>query len=128
MTHSGFKTAQKRRNLGKKENNNKDYRSKRNNASLSNCVLHYDYVLRTKHGIKLNGVEEKELFFHRDLMQYNLKGRSDEENIIIQQEVKNYMTKGIIGSYDKTHTDHSKLLTRNRNFERKRKMEEYSYF
>ena len=28
MTHSGFKTAQKRVNLGKKENNNKDYKSK----------------------------------------------------------------------------------------------------
>ena len=54
-------------------------------------------------------------------MQYNLKSRTDEENIIIQQEIKNYMTKGITCSLDKTHTDHSKTLTRNRKYDRKQK-------
>ena len=124
MTRSGFKTAQKRRNLEKKENNNKDYRSKYRNGSFSNCFLDYDYILRTKYGIKLTREEKKELFIRSDLMQYNLKGRTDEENIIIDQEVKNYMTTGITCSYDKTHTYHSKTLTRNRNFDRKQKMEE----
>jgi hypothetical protein len=61
MTRSGFKTAQKRRNLEKKENNNKDYRSKYTNGSFSNGVIGYNYILRTKYGIKLTKKEDDEL-------------------------------------------------------------------
>lgn len=53
-------------------------------------------------------------------MQYNLKSRTDEENTIIQQEIKNYFSKEP-GSCDKTHTDHSKTLTKNRKYDRKQK-------
>ena len=60
MTHSGLKTAQKCINLDKKENNNKDYRSKEKvhpKYSFSRQILPFNYVLRTKHNICLNGIE-----------------------------------------------------------------------
>jgi hypothetical protein len=42
MTRSGFKTAQKNRNLEKKENNNKDYRIKKQSL----LVFKWCYRLR----------------------------------------------------------------------------------
>ena len=57
MTHSGFKTAQKRVNLGKKENNNKDYKSKqkiKETCRFSSKIIPFDYILRTKYKICLN--------------------------------------------------------------------------
>ena len=59
MPHSGFKTAQKRVNLGKKENNNKDYKSKqkiKETYRFSSTVIPFDYILRTKYS--LNTINE----------------------------------------------------------------------
>ena len=63
MTRSGFKTAQKNRNLEKKENNNKDYRIKNKACWFSNGVIDYDYMLRTKYGINLTETEKTYLKF-----------------------------------------------------------------
>jgi hypothetical protein len=71
MPHSGFKTAQKKVNLKKKENNNKDYRSKEKvhpNYSFSNKIIPFNYILRTKYGIYLN---EKNINYMENI--YNSK-------------------------------------------------------
>jgi len=129
MTCSGFKTAQKNRNLKKKENNNKDYRSKMKAFSFSNGYISYDYILRTKYNIKLtkseidNYIKEEQV----NRGQYKFKNYNNEENIIIHEELKKYFTAPIICAYDKTHTPHSKSLTRNRNYDRKQKWDSLHY-
>lgn len=134
MTHSGFKTAQKIVNLSKKENNNKDYRSKEkihSHYTFSRNYIGLDYILRTKHRIYLN---EKNINFirynyavekHKNPHLFTFEEYTEEENKIIQQEIQNYYNKGIMQhmySCDKTHTPHSKILTKNRNKDRKLKL------
>jgi hypothetical protein len=133
MTHSGFKTAQKRCNLRKKENNNKDYRYKRSNKNpFNNNLLTYrfaskyiklNYILRTKYGILLNQKDITELekhYFESRGHQHTpiyFEHRTSEENKIIQDVANIYYNtneyKQLI-SVDNTHTEHSKINTKNR--------------
>lgn len=137
MTHSGFTTAQKKINLGKKENNNKDYRSKEKvhpKYSFSNMVIPFNYILRTKHKICLN---EKNINYIKDIYSSKFVGISPypinidfmehtgEENKIIQNEFNIYFNSPIstlMCSTDKTKSHHSKMLTKNRNKDRYKKM------
>jgi len=137
MTHSGFKTAQKIVNLGKKENNNKNYRIKDKvhpGYAFSSRVIPFNYILRTKHGICLN---EKNLKYinnnysgyrvnneNKNLILINFEEHTEEENKIIQEEINIYWNTGItqlICSTDKTKSHHSKDLTKNRNKDRQNK-------
>jgi hypothetical protein len=130
MTHSGFKTAQKIVNLGKKENNNKDYRCKQKiheKYSFSNSVISFDYVLRTKHGICINEKNKKYIqnsysnFINnknKNLILINFEEHTEEENTIIQEEINIYWNTGItqlLSSTDKTKSHYSKKLAKNRN-------------
>lgn len=139
MTHSGFKTAQKTVNLGKKENNNKDYRSKEKvhpKYSFSNRIIPFNYILRTKHNICLN---EKNINYIADFYNSKFVGRNfinelininfiehtEEENKIIQNEFNIYFNSpmsSLICSTDKTKSHHSKTLTKNRNKDRYEKI------
>jgi hypothetical protein len=138
MTHSGFKTAQKIVNLGKKENNNKNYRIKDKvhpRCSFSNKVISFDYILRTKHGICLN--EKNKNYIDNNYSSYrvnhsnknpisiNFEEHTEEENEIIQEEINIYWNIGItqlLCSTDKTKSNHSKILTKNRNKDRDQKI------
>lgn len=139
MTISGFKTAQKTRNLNKKENNNKDYRGEEKKYvtnKFSSGEISIDYILRTKYGICLNETNKKFMipFLYDRFQNKNpplicFKEHSDDENQIIQQEVTNYYNLGLsqrTASYDKTHSSHSKNLTKNRNMDRQRKWDNNS--
>lgn len=123
MTHSGFKTAQRILNLAKKENNNKDYRTKRKSNHFSSGPISFNYVLRTKHGICLNEKNINFLTYQYPFMKQKnphsiyFEEHSDEENKIIQEEINLYYNLGENewGSFDKTHSSHSKEITKNRN-------------
>jgi len=137
MTRSGFKTAQKKINLDKKENNNKDYRSKEKGHpkySFSRGRIPFNYLLRTKHNICLN---EKNLNYLEDIYcsKYNNVNPNpitidfieltEEENKIIQNEFNIYFNSPISSlmcSTDKTKSYHSKMLTKNRNKDIDQKM------
>ena len=122
MTRSGFKTAQRLRNLKKKENNNKDYRTKQEPCCFTDRTLDYDYLLRTKHGICLTSAEKRQLYYKYDCWRpeyIELDNRSKEENEIISEVMKEYSIHPIKCTPDKTHTYHSKMKTRNRNYDRK---------
>jgi hypothetical protein len=133
MTHSGFKTAQKKLNLIKKENNNKDYRAKQDifRYVFSSRSISFDYILRIKHGICLNEKNKNYLLYHYLWDQANnpslitFEEHTDDENKIIQEELQLYFT-GVSNytcSVDKTHSKHSKNLTKNKNNARKYKLE-----
>lgn len=132
----GFKTAQKYNNLAKKKNNNKDYKviEKEKGGGFSSNPIDWDYTLRTKYGIKLNQqnkdylhqyYREKYIYFRSNPSDnlINFKEHTDEENKIIQQEIENYDTNigQILYSVDKTHSPHSKQLTKNRKQDRQLK-------
>jgi len=137
MTRSGFKTAQKGVNLGKKENNNKDYRIKDKvhpGYTFSSMVIPFNYILRTKHGICLN--EKNINYIHnrysvcrvvhenKNPILINFEEHTEEENKIIQEEINIYWNTEItqlICSTDKTKSHHSKDLTKNRNKDRDQK-------
>ena len=136
MTHSGFKTAQKIVNLGKKENNNKDYRSKQKiheKYRFSNSVISFDYVLRTKHGICIN--EKNKNYIqnsysncinnkNKNPIIINFEEHTEEENEIIKEEINIYWNAGItqlLCSTDKTKSQHSKDLAKNRKKNRQQK-------
>ena len=106
MTRSGFKTAQRRINLTKKENNNKEYRDKMPGKvyAFSNG-LSFDYVLRTKHNICLPGEH------------------TDEENEIIREEADIFYRRRLyFESCDATHSIHSKKLSKDRANDRREKL------
>jgi len=134
MTHSGFKTAQKIVNLGKKENNNKNYRIKDKvhpRCSFSNSVIPFDYILRTKHRICLNEKNKNYIInnysrgnSNKNPISINFEEHTEEENEIIQEEINIYWNTGItqlLCSTDKTKSHHSKILTKNRNKDRQKK-------
>ena len=139
MTHSGFRTAQKRVNLGKKENNNKDYKSKqkiKETYRFSSTVIPFDYILRTKYGICLNEKNKNYIddnyssyrlnlnYENKNPILINFEEHNEEENEIIQKEINIYWNTGItqlLCSTDKTKSDHSKILTKNRNKDRQKK-------
>ena len=84
MTHSGFKTAQKRVNLGKKENNNKDYKSKqkiKETYRFSSTVIPFDYILRTKYGICLN--EKNKNYIDDNYSSYRVNQNYENNNPIL---------------------------------------------
>lgn len=132
MMSGGFKTAQKFNNLAKKKNNNKDYKvvEKQKGGGFSSSTIHWDYSLRTKYGIKLN---QQNINYLRDNYNYynpsdnviNFKEHTEEENKLIEQEMKNYTTNvgQLIYSIDKTHSPHSKKLTKSRKQDRQQKMD-----
>jgi len=129
MTHSGFKTAQKRVNSAKKENNNKDYRTKpKIGYGLSTSIINIDYILRTKHHIYLNEKNKNYLFDDYTLHQrqnrlIHFDEHSTAENAIIQQELHSYYNNTLgFSSRDKTHSTHSKIGTKNRNKGRSSKL------
>jgi hypothetical protein len=84
-------------------------------------------MLRTKYGINLTETEKTYLFYNYNKIKHLysnkciFENRTYDENMLIQQEMNNYFTKGTWGSCDKTHTDHSKSLTRNRKYDRNQK-------
>ena len=139
MTHSGFKTAQKRVNLGKKENNNKDYKNKRKvkeTCRFSSQVISFDYILRTKYGICLNEKNKNYIddnyssyrlnlnYENKNPILINFEEHNEEENEIIQKEINIYWNTGItqlVCSTDKTKSHHSKILAKNRNKDRQKK-------
>jgi hypothetical protein len=139
MTHSGFKTSQKRVNLEKKENNNKDYKCKQNikeTFRFSSKVIPIDYILRTKYGICLNEKNKNYIDNNYSSHRINLENKNpilidfeehnEEENEIIQNEINMYWNTGItrlMSSTDKTKSHHSKVLTKNRNKDREKKNE-----
>ena len=115
----------------KKENNNKDYRAKRDifEYVFSSGSIGFDYVLRTKHGICLNEKNKNYLLYHWDQSNnpslITFEEHTDDENKIIQEELQLYLT-GVTNytcSVDKTHSKHSKNLTKNKNNARKYKLE-----
>lgn len=128
----GFKTAQKFNNLAKKKNNNKDYKvvEKQKGGGFSSSTIDWDYLLRTKYGIKLN---QQNIDYLRDNYNYynpgdnviNFEEHTEEENKLIEQEMKNYTTNigQLIYSIDKTHSPHSKKLTKSRKQDRQQKMD-----
>jgi hypothetical protein len=134
MPHSGFKTAKKIINLSKKENNNKDYRTKEKihpKCSFSRNIISFNYILRTKYGICLNEANISYLnnYYMSSHTQIKLPylitfdEHTHEENKIIQQEINLYYNSKKtqkMCSRDKTHSDHSKTLTKNRNNARKK--------
>ena len=132
----GFKTAQKYNNLAKKRNSNKDYKviEKERGGGFSSSTIDWDYSLRTKYGIKLNQQNKDYLYkYYRDNYVYhysnpcnnliNFKEHTDEENKLIQQELNNYDSNigQLLYSVDKTHSPHSKRLTKNRKQDRRQK-------
>jgi len=137
MTRSGFKTAQKIVNFEKKENSNKDYKSKRKvkeTCRFSSNVIPFDYILRTKYGICLN--EKNKNYIDNNYSIYrinhenknpiliNFEEHTEKENEIIQKEINIYWNTGItqlLCSTDKTKSHHSKILTKNRNKDRQNK-------
>lgn len=138
MMGGGFKTAQKINNLVKKKNHNKDYKvvEKERGGGFSSNPIDWDYTLRTKYGIKLNQqnkdylhqyYREKYIYFRSNPSDnlINFKEHTDEENKIIQQEIQNYDTNTgqILYSVDKTHSPHSKKLTKSRKQDRRQKMD-----
>jgi len=134
---TGFKTAQKIVNLKKKENSNKDYKSKRKvkeTCRFSSNVIPFDYILRTKYGICLN--EKNKNYIDNNYSSYrinhenknpiliNFEEHTEKENEIIQKEINIYWNTGItqlLCSTDKTKSHHSKILTKNRNKDRQNK-------
>ena len=117
MTHSGFKTAQKNRNLQKKENNNKDYRDKQKRRySFANVTLDINYILRTKYGICLNEKNRNYLMwdieFDKNIAPIFFEEHTPEENSIINELMK--FPQPTV-SRDYTHTQHSKINTKTRN-------------
>ena len=137
----GFKTAQKYNNLYKKKNNNKDYKvtEKFRGGGFSSSVIHWDYTLRTKYGIKLSDSNRGHLFnYYREKYLchrlepnevVNFKEYTEEENKLIEQELINYNsnTGQLIYSIDKTHSPHSKKLTKNRKQDRLLKADNHTY-
>ena len=139
MTHSGFKTAQKIVNLGKKENNNKDYKNKRKvkeTCRFSSKIISFDYILRTKYRICLNEKNKNYIddnyssyrvnsnYENKNPILINFEEYNEEENEIIQKEINIYWNTGItqlVCSTDKTKSHHSKILTKNRNKDRQKK-------
>jgi len=137
MPHSGFKTAQKTINLGKKENNNKDYRSKEKvhpKYTFSKTIIPFDHILRTKYKICLN---EKNINCIEDIYRSKFNNvnqnpiiidfieHTEEENKIIQNEFNIYFNSPIsflVCSKDKTKLYNSKMLTKNRNKNRDQKI------
>lgn len=114
MPHSSFRSAQRNRNLEKKENNNKPDRTKPKCSTGFACPPPVTYNLRTKHGIYLNKIQhvraEEEMTFY--------PGYTEEENRIIHHEI---CAPNPCRSRDLTHTDHSKKLTKNRKDARQEK-------
>jgi hypothetical protein len=124
MTRSGIQTAFNRLRGLKKENNNKDYRTKPDASmySFSSGPLNFDYILRTKYGIKLN--QKNKNFLRWDyrppfITPLALEGLTPEENAIIEQEIrKPSINTNIYESRDHTHIKHSKENTRMRKHDR----------
>ena len=129
MTRSGFKTAQKCRNLQKKENNNKDYRDKQKRRySFANVTLDINYILRTKYGICLNEKNRNYLMwdieFDKNIAPIFFEEHTPEENSIINELMK--FPQPTV-SRDHTHTQHSKINTKTRNHARKQKCDNIEY-
>lgn len=137
MTHSGFTTAQKKINLKKKENNNKDYRSKEKvhpQCSFSNKIIPFNYILRTKHNICLNeeNINYIDYIYSSNFVNINPNSKNInfeehtwKENKIIQNEFNIYFNSPIstlMCSTDKTKSHHAKMLTKNRNKDRYEKI------
>ena len=114
MTHYSFKTAQKKLNLEKKKNCNKDYRSIHKSAMwrrFSSRPLHFSYILQTEYGIKLNEnrITYLENHYHKNYpYPINFTEFSEEENNIIKMVIN---SRSYFCSVDKTHSTHSKNLT-----------------
>lgn len=111
----------------KKENNNKDYRIKKKAETDKYQYLYFDYILRTQHGLTLTNSEKSYLNYYYESEQRTHPGlvefenRSQEENKIIQEVMKQFKLQYINSVEDKTHTNHSKMQTRNRNQDRQLK-------
>ena len=128
MPHSSFKTAQKNLKIEKKRNFNKDYRRYNNQTALcrrfASIHLHFSYILQTEYGIKLNENHIQYLENHYlDEYPYpiNFTEFSEEDNNIIKMVIN---SRSEFCSVDKTHSKHSKKLTRNRNKDRIFKLNE----
>lgn len=122
MPHSSFKSAQKKLNIEKKRNFNKDYRRHNNKTALSRKFacrpLHFSYILQTEYGIKLNENHIQYLENHYlDEYPYpiNFTEFSEEENNTIKMVIN---SRRKFCSVDKTHSTHSKNFTKNRNKDR----------
>ncbi len=128
MPHSSFKSAQKNLNIEKKRNFNKDYRRKNKLTAIcrrfASNHLPFKYILQTEYGIKLNenNIEYlKNNYYNDGPYPINFSEFSEEENKIIENVVKSSRE---FCSVDKTHSTHSKNLTKNRNKDRKLKWQE----
>ena len=98
MPHSGFKTAQKRVNLGKKENNNKDYKSKqkiKETCRFSSKIIPFDYILRTKYKICLN--EKNKNYIDDNYSSYCVNHENKNPILINFEEHKGESTVGVPG-------------------------------
>jgi hypothetical protein len=129
MTRSGFKTAQKCRNLQKKENNNKVYREdKQKGYFFAKETLNINYILRTKYGISLNEKNKNylmyDIVFDKSIEPIFFEEHTPEENSIINELMK--FPQPTV-SRDHTHTQHSKINTKTRNHARKQKCDNIEY-
>ena len=126
-----FKSAKNMIKKEKKENNNKDYRIKRNKfgSSFWSQYVDFNYVLRTKYGIFMNHKNLSLIPSDYGVPFPYFEEHTAEENELIRQETINYtfLDKIEIASRDKTHTKHSKEMTKMRRKARNDKLFQYSF-
>jgi hypothetical protein len=126
MTCSGFKTAQNRLNKNKKENNNKDYRTKQiEKGGVSKKYDTFDYYLRIKYGFCLdtgvsNDINKYNIYIKPKSFSYS--EYSDKVNAFLFKEYEEFMQHyASYASADQTHSQHSKTNTRERKELRRQK-------
>lgn len=139
MTRSGFKSAQNVVNKKKKENNNKDYRTKLKahpTYSFSNNIIPFDYILRTKYGICLSQNHKDIINNHyyishaknknnKNPISFYFQEYSEQYNELIQEELNHYYNSGIsklVSSTDKTKSSYAKSITNKKNKNKRYKL------